>query len=131
MYKHRKIFSFVRDELVSASTLDLSPGKIRDSNKCMLTALTNELLLVEVIELGTMQDGGTFIDEAITKAIDETVCDIIITSGGVSMGELDLIKPYIELKRVVFFGRLNIKPGKPTTFERIKDFLMLSLLETR
>ena len=42
-----------------------------------------------------------------------------MTSGGVSMGELDLIKPYIELQGEVFFGRLNMKPGKPTTFGRI------------
>ena len=43
------------------------------------------------------------------------------------MGELDLIKPYIELKGTVFFGRLNMKPGKPTTFGRIGNTLMLAL----
>lgn len=60
-------------------------------------------------------------------AIEEVKCDIIVTSGGVSMGELDLIKPYIELKGTVFFGRLNMKPGKPTTFGRIGNTLMLAL----
>ena len=115
------------NELVPASTKDLPPGKIRDSNKCMLIALANELPFAEVIDLGTMQDGGIFINEAITNAIDEIGCDLVITSGGVSMGELDLIKPYIELQGVVFFGRLNMKPGKPTTFGRIKDCLILAL----
>ena len=43
------------------------------------------------------------------------------------MGELDLIKPYIELKGTVFFGRLNMKPGKPTTFGKIGNTLMLAL----
>ena len=43
------------------------------------------------------------------------------------MGELDLIKPYLELKGQVFFGRLNMKPGKPTTFGRIDDTLVLAL----
>ena len=43
------------------------------------------------------------------------------------MGELDLIKPYIELKGQVFFGRLNMKPGKPTTFGQIGDCLFLAL----
>ena len=43
------------------------------------------------------------------------------------MGELDLIKPYIELKGQVFFGRLNMKPGKPTTFGQIDDCLFLAL----
>ena len=43
------------------------------------------------------------------------------------MGELDLIKPYIELKGQIFFGRLNMKPGKPTTFGRIGNCLVLAL----
>ena len=43
-------------------------------------------------------------------------CDILVTSGGVSMGEMDLVKPYIEKNGLVHFGRINMKPGKPTTF---------------
>lgn len=43
------------------------------------------------------------------------------------MGELDLIKPYIELKGNVYFGRLNMKPGKPATFGRIGNSLILAL----
>ena len=44
--------------------------------------------------------------------------DVIVTSGGVSMGELDLLKPTIErsLGGTIHFGRVNMKPGKPTTF---------------
>jgi gephyrin len=48
-------------------------------------------------------------------------CDMIITSGGVSMGELDLLKPTIErsLGGTIHFGRVNMKPGKPTTFATV------------
>ena len=48
-------------------------------------------------------------------------CDVIITSGGVSMGELDLLKPTIErtLGGKIHFGRVNMKPGKPTTFATV------------
>lgn len=48
-------------------------------------------------------------------------CDVIITSGGVSMGELDLLKPTIErsLGGAIHFGRVNMKPGKPTTFATV------------
>ena len=48
-------------------------------------------------------------------------CDVIITSGGVSMGELDLLKPTIErsLGGTIHFGRVNMKPGKPTTFATV------------
>ena len=74
-----------------------------------------------------MKDSGSAIDSTMKNAIEEIKCDLIVTSGGVSMGELDLIKPYIELKGTVFFGRLNMKPGKPTTFGRIGNTLMLAL----
>ena len=77
--------------------------------------------------MGTISDTGAEIHRAVTQAIEEIGCDIIMTSGGVSMGELDLIKPYIELQGEVFFGRLNMKPGKPTTFGRIQNCLVLAL----
>ena len=53
------------NELVPASTSDLPPGKIRDSNKVMLKAVSNELRHAEMIDLGSMQDSGTAIDETI------------------------------------------------------------------
>lgn len=43
------------------------------------------------------------------------------------MGELDLMKPYIEKRGTVIFGRLNMKPGKPTTFGIINNCLMFAL----
>lgn len=45
--------------------------------------------------------------------------DILMLSGGVSMGSLDLIKPLLHKLGTVHFGRLNMKPGKPTTFATI------------
>ena len=80
-----------------------------------------------MINLGNVKDSGPEIDAKMQEAITEKKCDLIVTSGGVSMGELDLIKPYIELKGEVFFGRLNMKPGKPTTFGRIRNTLLLAL----
>ena len=84
------------DELVAASTVDLPQGKIRDSNKRMLQALLKDLG-AEAVDLGTVKDSGEAIDTTMRHAIEEIKCDLIVTSGGVSMGELDLIKPYIEL----------------------------------
>lgn len=43
------------------------------------------------------------------------------------MGEMDLIKPYIEKSGQVLFGRLNMKPGKPTTFGVIQNTMMFAL----
>jgi molybdopterin biosynthesis enzyme len=91
------------NELVDAGIERLPVGKIRDSNKSMFKSILKELTSklgltdnVNVIDLGICQDNGTAIDEAVTDAISKKNCHVIITSGGVSMGELDLIKPYIE-----------------------------------
>lgn len=43
-------------------------------------------------------------------------CDVVVSSGGVSMGEVDLVKPLLAELGNIHFGRLNMKPGKPTTF---------------
>ena len=43
------------------------------------------------------------------------------------MGEMDLVKPYIEMKGQVLFGRLNMKPGKPTTFGALNNALIFAL----
>jgi gephyrin len=52
---------------------------------------------------------------------------MVVTSGGVSMGEMDIVKPYVETKGQVYFGRLNMKPGKPTTFGKINKALVFAL----
>jgi len=74
---------------------------------------------VDAVDLGSVADTGVAIDQVMRQAIQK--CDLIVTTGGVSMGELDLIKPYIEQRGEVFFGRLNMKPGKPTTFGVVRD----------
>ncbi len=43
------------------------------------------------------------------------------------MGEYDLVKPFLESRGTIFFGRLNMKPGKPTTFARVDGKLVFSL----
>lgn len=70
----------------------------------------------KIIDLGSVIDDGSEIDKKLTEATTVLKCDVIITSGGVSMGERDLMKPYLEIKGKVHFGRINMKPGKPTTF---------------
>ncbi len=72
-----------------------------------------------------MGDNESELDAVMQKATSE--CDIVVTSGGVSMGELDLVKPYIEAKGTVFFGRINMKPGKPTTFGNLNKALVFAL----
>jgi molybdenum cofactor synthesis domain-containing protein len=100
-------------ELVEAFQGATTPGKIRDSNRPMLLALLNGWG-AKTLNLGVCSDNKQALKDAMLKAL-ETV-DVLITSGGVSMGDHDLIKPLLEEMGTVHFGRLLMKPGKPTTF---------------
>jgi hypothetical protein len=55
-------------------------------------------------------------------------CDVLVTSGGVSMGEADLLQPILHSIGNIHFGRICMKPGKPTTFATVKGMLLLIVL---
>jgi gephyrin len=83
------------NELVDASTETLEDGKIRDSNKLMLINIFKEFgVASEVRDFGSVQDEASSLHLAMQDATKK--CDILVTSGGVSMGEMDLVKPYVE-----------------------------------
>jgi len=71
---------------------------------------------VSAIDLGIARDDINDIFSKIKRGLLEA--DIIITTGGVSMGEKDLLKQIIQtdFDAKIHFGRINLKPGKPTTF---------------
>lgn len=100
------------DELVSFKDQP-SLGKIRDSNRPMILSLLKEYEVIAIDE-GIAVDDYNEIEKKFCEALSHS--DIIITSGGVSMGEKDYIKPLLEKFGVIHFGRVNMKPGKPTTF---------------
>ena len=113
-------------ELVDASTEELEDGKIRDSNKLMLKAMLREFNVAsEIVDFGWVLDKQEDLDEAFKRA--SKGCDILVTSGGVSMGEMDLVKPYLEKHGSLLFGRLNMKPGKPTTVATLGNCLVFAL----
>jgi len=93
-------------------------GQIRDSNRIMLLSALSEEKIKHTIDLGIAIDSREELEKAIIGAL--TVADILITSGGVSMGELDLLKPILEKLGKIHFGRILMKPGKPLTFATIE-----------
>eukprot|EP00644_Phytophthora_capsici_P012202 jgi/Phyca11/550651/estExt2_Genewise1Plus.C_PHYCAscaffold_380107 len=104
-------------ELVEAFQGTTTPGKIRDSNRPMLLALLSGWGAT-TLNLGVCSDQKQALKTTILKALEKV--DVLITSGGVSMGEHDLIKPLLEEMGTVHFGRLLMKPGKPTTFATLE-----------
>ena len=100
------------DELVDDGR-PLAPGQIRDANRAALLALLAEDGF-EPIDLGLVPD-----DEArITAAIERgtTTCDAVLTSGGVSMGDIDLVKVVLDRIGDMRWMQIAIRPAKPFAF---------------
>ena len=95
---------------------EVFPGGVRDSNRYALMAAAREAGCVAV-SLGIARDDLSVQRAAILDAVDRA--DVLLTSGGVSMGTRDLIKPLLAELGTVHFGRIAFKPGKPTTFATI------------
>ena len=98
------------------NTATTATGKIPDANRPILLALLSTFG-VEVIDLGIERDDDL---EALTQTLRTAMdtCDIILTTDGISMGEPDVLEQVVvqQLGGNLYFGRLHMKPGKPTTF---------------
>lgn len=108
------------NELVDASETPVG-SQVRDCNRLSLIASCLEKGQ-QVIDLGIVSDSKDQLRERLLEA--STRCDIVISSGGVSMGAADFVKPLLKEIGTVHFAKLNMKPGKPTTFasyERAAD----------
>lgn len=114
---------FTGDELVDPGQ-PLSAGKIYNSNRYALTGLLTRLGC-EVIDFGTIPDSLKQTELALQKASAQ--CDVVITCGGVSVGEEDWIKRAVCLLGELDIWRIGIKPGKPLAFGRVgqADFIGL------
>ncbi|KAJ3489505.1 hypothetical protein NLG97_g5985 [Lecanicillium saksenae] len=93
-------------------------GEVRDTNRITLISAAKEWGY-DVIDLGISKDKSNSLEETLRSGLRQA--DVLITTGGVSMGELDLLKPTIErsLGGTIHFGRVAMKPGKPTTFATV------------
>ena len=101
------------DELVAPETAELAPGMIRDSNRPMLAALVAGAG-AEAIDMGAIPDDADSLRAALGQAAAEA--DMIVTSGGVSMGDFDVIKLVLREEADVDFFPVAMKPGKPQGF---------------
>ena len=100
------------DELVEGPA-PLQPGQIRDSNRCTLLSLAAEAGF-EPVDLGLIADEEDAIRTALQAGADEV--DAIITSGGVSMGDYDLVKTILSELGDFNWMQVAIKPAKPLAF---------------
>ena len=102
----------------------LSDGQIYDSNRTALKELLNSKP-VEIRDLGRLRDDPAVIEDAMTKASDNV--DLIVTSGGVSVGEADYVRPVVEKLGELTFWNVALKPGKPLAVGKVENALFLGL----
>lgn len=99
------------DELVPSGPL--GRGQIRDSNRPTLLALAREAGF-EAVDLGVVADDEAAVTDALERAVAS--CDAVLTSGGVSMGDLDYIKVVLDRIGDMRWMQIAIKPAKPFAF---------------
>ncbi len=111
------------DEL-SAVESPLPPGKIRSSNNHTLRALSKPFAS-EVLDLGIAEDN---LDDTEARLREAFSADIVLTSGGVSMGEFDFVRKALENIGIdIHFWKVKQKPGKPLVFGTHHDQLFFGL----
>lgn len=110
------------DEIVDVDQ-ELQPGKIRNSNSYLIEAAVRRAG-AEPIRLGIARDTIESLREKFAQAVHY---DLIITSGGVSVGDFDLVKNILAEQGEIKFWSVNMRPGKPIAFGQIGSIPMLGL----
>ena len=111
----RVVFFSTGDELVSIGN-PLAEGQIYDSNRYTLHGMLTRLGC-EVIDLGVIRDDPALLEQAFHDA--SAIGDVVITSGGVSVGEADFVKQLLQKLGEVVFWKIAMKPGRPLAYGKV------------
>ena len=106
---------FTGDELVMPGE-PLAPGRIYNSNRFTLNGMAHAFGC-DVRDYGIVPDSLDATRAMLRRASAE--CDLIVTSGGVSVGEADFVKPAVEAEGSLLMWKISMKPGRPLAFGRI------------
>jgi molybdopterin molybdotransferase len=121
--KLKVAFFSTGDELRPVGS-ELAPGQIYDSNRYSIQGLLSKSN-VEWIDLGVITDNKEAIRGAFKEAASKA--DMVLTSGGVSVGDADFIKQILSEEGQITFWKLAIKPGKPFAFGKIDNAIFCGL----
>ncbi|NOT14697.1 MAG: molybdopterin molybdotransferase MoeA [Methylotenera sp.] len=117
VYKPLKVAIFsTGDELVQLGK-PLGVGQVYDSNRYTLFGMLKRLG-VELIDLGAIADDPAMLEKTLLNAA--RLADVVITSGGVSVGEADYMKHLLTQHGQVMFWKINMKPGRPLAYGKIQ-----------
>ena len=114
---------FTGDELVMPGE-PLAPGRIYNSNRFTLNGMAHAFGC-DVRDYGIVPDSLEATRAVLKRASAE--CDIIVTSGGVSVGDADYVKPAVEAEGSLLMWRISMKPGRPLAFGRVGTCAFIGL----
>jgi len=119
----RVAFFATGDELASIGA-PLREGEVYDSNRYTLHGMLARLG-VEVIDMGVVRDDPALLEKAFRKAAE--TADVIVTTGGVSVGEADFVKQLMAKLGEVLFWKIAMRPGRPMAFGKIGGAFLFGL----
>lgn len=124
VYQPLKVAVFSTGDEIRDPSGDAPAGCIYDANRFTVMGML-ERLGAEVTDLGILEDDFDVIRDALDGAAEDH--DLLFTSGGVSVGDEDHIKPAVEALGQLHFWRLAIKPGRPIAFGQVKGTAFVGL----
>jgi molybdopterin molybdotransferase len=119
----RVAFFATGDELASIGA-PLKEGEVYDSNRYTLHGMLARLG-VELIDMGVVRDDPPALEKAFRRAAE--TADVVITTGGVSVGEADFVKQLMARLGEVLFWKIAMRPGRPMAFGRIGAAFLFGL----
>ena len=118
VYKKLRVAFFSTGDELRPVGSELQKGQIYDSNRYTLYGMLSRLG-VEITDLGVIGDERDAIAQVFSDAAARA--DVVITSGGVSVGEADFVKEILEQQGTVHFWKVAMKPGRPLAFGKLGD----------
>jgi len=119
-----KVATFFTGDEIVAPGQPLAPGQIYNSNRYTLRGLL-QAMDCEIIDLGIVPDTLEATTTVLQQAADKA--DLVITSGGVSVGEEDYVRIALEKLGELSMWRIAMKPGKPVAFGKVANTLFMGL----
>ncbi|PTA48720.1 molybdopterin molybdenumtransferase MoeA [Shewanella morhuae] len=124
VYRQLKVAFFSTGDELRPVGSELAPGQIYDSNRYSIQGLLKRAN-VEWLDLGVIADDPEAIRQAFRHAASQA--DMVLTSGGVSVGEADFTKQVLDEEGQITFWKLAIKPGKPFAMGKIDKAVFCGL----